>query len=62
MKENNINNKKKEIEIKTKEIKYNEEVKEYLNTHLEETNYGKFIEENQDELFASMDIIKFNPI
>ena len=62
MKENNINNKKKELEIKTKEIKYNEEVKEYLNTHLEEKNYGKFIEENPDELFASMDIMKFTTI
>ena len=61
MKENNINN-KKELEIKTKEIKYNEEVKEYLNNHLEEKNYGKFIEENPDELFESMDIMKFNTI
>ena len=45
--------------IQSKEIKYNQEVKDYLNTALDEKNYSKFIEENPDGLFESMDIMKF---
>ena len=51
MEENNL--------IQSKEIKYNQEVKDYLNTALDEKNYSKFIEENPDGLFESMDIMKF---
>ena len=51
MEENNL--------IQSKEIKYNQEVKNYLNTALDEKNYGKFIEENPDGLFESIDNMKF---
>ena len=42
----------------TRNIKYNEEVNNYIKKNLDDQEYGKMIEENPKELLASIDPLK----
>ena len=46
-------------DIKTKKVKFNLEVNNYINANLDDKNYSKFIKENPEGLFSSMDNMKF---
>ena len=45
-------------DIKTKKVKFNAEVNSYINTNIVDNEYSKFIQDNPNELFSSMDNMK----
>ena len=50
------------LNIVSKNIKYNEEVNKYIKKNIEDKEYGKMIEENPQELLSSMDALKLAQI
>ena len=51
-----------DLNIVSKNIKYNEEVNKYIKKNIEDKEYGKMIEENPQELLSSMDALKLAQI
>ena len=58
MEKKNVKLEEDEFNTVTRNIKYNEEVNNYIKKNLDDQEYGKMIEENPKELLASIDPLK----
>ena len=58
MEKKNVKLDEDEFNTVTRNIKYNEEVNNYIKKNLDDQEYGKMIEENPKELLASIDPLK----